>query len=293
MKAQETANAIIVRAGETIYRFDRSTGLCQSIQNNGTELLASPIAPTVWRAPTDNDRKIRLDWERIFLDRAHSQCSDCVWETLSTGEVKITARLLLGADGALPVAHMEITYTVDKSGALTVESQSALREDLPMLPRFGFRFAMPKGNELMHYFGMGPCCSYVDKCHAARMGEYSTTVSEHFEHFVRPQENMAHNGTRRLAITNLSGLGLQIAKDNGDFSFNCSHFSPEMLNATRHDSELIPSDLTFVHVDYKNSGIGSSSCGPVVLGKDYRVEDKEISFSFSIRPISTGKNELY
>ena len=38
-----------------------------------------------------------------------------------------------------------------------------------------------------------------------------------------------------------------------------------------------------VAIDYKNSGIGSNSCGPELL-EQYRLDDKEISYEFSIVP---------
>ena len=48
-----------------------------------------------------------------------------------------------------------------------------------------------------------------------------------------------------------------------------------------HESELIQSDNTIVRIDYKNSGIGSNSCGPELL-KQYRLNEKNIDFEFLI-----------
>ncbi|NLK39041.1 MAG: DUF4981 domain-containing protein [Clostridiales bacterium] len=53
---EEDSRTITVYAGETIYRFDKIQGLVYSIIDNGKELLEAPITPTIWRAPTDNDR---------------------------------------------------------------------------------------------------------------------------------------------------------------------------------------------------------------------------------------------
>ena len=137
----------------------------------------------------------------------------------------------------------------------------------------------------MSYFGRGPYESYPDKRHASRMGLYSTTVTEHFEPYIRPQENMAHTDTAWLTVGDESGHGLKICggANSPKFSFNCCHFTTEQLTMTSHDYELIPIDETVVHIDYKHSGIGSNSCGPRLDDK-YRLNEKDISFSFRILP---------
>ena len=49
-----------------------------------------------------------------------------------------------------------------------------------------------------------------------------------------------------------------------------------------HQDELIPDDAINLRVDYKNSGIGSNSCGPELLEK-YRLSEKRINFTFFIQ----------
>ena len=48
-----------------------------------------------------------------------------------------------------------------------------------------------------------------------------------------------------------------------------------------HTDELVENDSIVVRIDYKNSGIGSNSCGPKLLD-EYRLNEKEITFEFSI-----------
>ena len=140
----------------------------------------------------------------------------------------------------------------------------------------------------MKYFGRGPFESYIDKRHASKMGLYTSTVTEHFEHYIKPQENMAHADTAYLAISNENGEGLLLtgADKSPSFSFNCSHFTTEQLTNTMHDYELIPLEDTVVHIDYRHSGIGSNSCGPR-LEDSLRLLDKQFEFSFRILPCMT------
>ena len=48
-----------------------------------------------------------------------------------------------------------------------------------------------------------------------------------------------------------------------------------------HIDELPVSDKVSMRIDYKNSGIGSNSCGPMLLEK-YRLNEKKIEFDFEI-----------
>ena len=53
------------------------------------------------------------------------------------------------------------------------------------------------------------------------------------------------------------------------------------LFRAEHTDELVKDGKTHLRIDYKVSGIGSNSCGPE-LEKQYRLDEKEIRFSFSI-----------
>ena len=55
-----------------------------------------------------------------------------------------------------------------------------------------------------------------------------------------------------------------------------------VLFRTRHAAELTKDGTTHVRIDYKNSGIGSSSCGPALM-EQYRLREKEICFRFAMQ----------
>jgi len=128
--------------------------------------------------------------------------------------------------------------------------------------------------------------TYEDKRLAGLVGIYSSTVTDHFEHYVRPQENMAHVETRWARICSEAGHGLLVlpAEETDSFSFNCSHFTPLMLTQTAHDYELVPKKETVVNVDYRHAGIGSGSCGPILQEK-YRLLPGDYQFAFRLLPV--------
>ena len=254
----------------------------------GREMLASPMLPTVWRAPTDNDRRIKNEWFSVGYYLFQVRCAAFALAEQTDKEAVLTAEYYLGESAKAEFMRVNTTYRIFAKGGMQVTTQAQLLQypyakPLPFLPRFGYEFLMPEENEMLSYFGRGPVESYADKRHASRQGVFCSKVHDHFEHYVRPQENMAHTDTEWAAVTNLLGHGLLVLGNEGAFSFNCSHFTARQLTRTEHDYELKPLKETVVNIDYKHSGIGSHSCGPALV-PEYQLREKEFSFSFRLLP---------
>ena len=71
------------------------------------------------------------------------------------------------------------------------------------------------------------------------------------------------------------------------FSFNASYYTQEELEKKTHNYELTESDSLVFCVDYALNGIGSNSCGPVVL-EQYRFDDVLFRFQFTLIPYVKG-----
>lgn len=286
---EEDERAITVRAGETVYRVNKLHGTIDSIEDNGRELLTSPIRPTVWRAPTDNDSRIKNEWCKFGMDREEIHCYGATLGECTDKTATVRVRLSLGARALAPFLHADALYTFYAKGGVRLDFDVRVADGVPRLPRFGVIFSMPEGSERLRYFGRGPLESYADKRLASMLGEYETTVSEHFEHYVRPQENMAHADTKWAFVSDFSSHGLFFARTESDFSFNCSHFDPMQLTRAAHDYELIPRRDTVINLDFRQDGIGSNSCGPA-LNEKYQLKEKE--FRFSVRILPAFVNDL-
>ena len=290
LSVTEDDKTIKVIGNSTAYSFCKKSGLVYSIVDNGKEMLASPIEPAIWRAPTDNDRKIKLDWHAFRYDTAKNVCREISVVSASDKAVTVSASIGIDPIRIRPIAQLTVNYTVWADGSLVVNTHAKFRKSkfdsalvrIP-LPRFGFEFKMPEENERLRYFGMGDVESYIDKCQAAKKGVFETTVTDHFEHYVRPQENMAHIDTDWVAVSGLTGHGLYAFSTGNSFSFNCAHFTAKQLTETTHDYKLVPLKETVVNIDYRHAGIGSASCGPS-LNKNFRLSDDVIDFEFRIKP---------
>ena len=277
--------------GSTVYGISMISGLPVSIVSEGREMLASPAEFTVWRAPTDNDRVIKAEWRKDGLDRTQTRCDSCAVTGRGSDSCTVTAELSLLPAFRQHLARLTVKYTVTAGHGMEISCDAKFRKP-KFLPRFGMQFIMTEENERIRYYGCGPLESYEDKRLASSVGLYSCNVSDHFEHYVRPQENMAHVDTVWSAVTNLAGHGLIFIRSGRNFSFNCSHFTPAQLTATAHDWQLVPMKTTCVNIDYRNSGIGSNSCGPE-LDPKYRMTDDDFNFSFRILPANVDRTDPF
>ncbi len=308
---EETPSAYTVTFGDVTARVGKNTGLIESICAFGGEMLASPVVPTVWRAPTDNDVTVKQKWMSFGYDRIRT---NCYGTSVSFGEssVTVSARISMAAKSHVPVAELKVDYTFENGKAVKIDCSADITDiktvdywettevgdkwdgsvylKLPPLPRFGFKYTLLEGFEDVRYFGYGPHEAYEDKRLSTRMSLFRTTATDNFEPYIRPQENGAHWGCRFADVTSTAGRGLYFAAKS--FSLSVSHYSPEHLTETKHDYELTPERETTVIIDYRNSGLGSNSCGPQ-LAEEYTISERRIEFTHYIKPVFSGNADPF
>ena len=281
VELMESDRYINIAAGDTTWRVDKKSGLVDSIADNGTEFLTSPITPNIWRAPLDNDRNVRVKWQEAGLDHAQVKCYSCEVSDSDDKSVTVKTRQSLAANFHAPILYMDVLYTFMSDGTLEIAVKTDVKYDY-FLPRFGYEIIMPERFENVTYFGYGPGENYSDKILASQIRRFRTTVSDNFEPYVRPQDNSYHHKTRWANVANIAAQSLVFAAHDG-FEFNAQHYTAKQLTETAHDFELVPIKETAVYVDYKHSGTGSNSCGPE-LNPAYALNEKEFTFSFKIKP---------
>lgn len=288
LKQSETDKEILLSAGDVSLRFSRFSGLPVSYRVGEQEFFSDPLTPTIWHAPTDNERYIRTDWEEIGYDAAVPECDSIGIVASDAQSVLVEAHYRMSPIYRAPLMDLTVRYSFAADGTLTVHSHLERPEDQPHLPRFGFTFTLPAGHENLTWFGMGPGECYIDKRNASRMGVFAAKVTKHFEHYLRPQENMAHADTEWVRVTAPGGGILCVGAGNTPaFSFNCSHFTDRQLAGARHDYELKPLAGTVVHLDYRHAGIGSESCG-LPLDDRWKINERTIDFSFRLLPFGSS-----
>lgn len=137
------------------------------------------------------------------------------------------------------------------------------------MPRFGLTLTLPREYRSVSYLGYGPDESYQDKHRASWIDRFETSVDSLHEDYVRPQENGSHFHCYDVQVGPLRAEGRM------PFSFNASYYTEQELTEKGHNYELEKSGHVIWHLDYGMSGVGSNSCGPVLLEK-YRLDEEEI-----------------
>ena len=281
----ETERYITMSCGETSVTVDKEQGFITRITDNGADMIDRPIVPSMWRAPTDNDRGLKLEWIKFGLDNMIFNCKECKLEKQTDEEICVKSVVVAGTCYMNKIADIIMHYTLNNKGEILCELAVDIRKDLRDMPRFGLEIVMPEGNERIKYFGRGPLESYSDRKYASHIGEFETTVTENFIHHVKPQENSSHCDIRYAFIGTPFGHGLTFRQfDKNDlFAFNAQHYSAMDLTNAMHDYELKERKETFVHIDFRVHGIGTGSCGPAPF-EEYLFTEKKFSCAIVIKP---------
>ncbi len=264
-------------SGVADYVISKRTGMLSAVVKNGENLLAAPVMLTAYRAPIDNERKIRQKWWREDirsaenLDRAFNK----VYSIEEDGDTVVCEGSLAGVARA-PFLRHKLRYFLTDEGKLCVQLDARVRENCFWLQRLGFEYTLPGAAEEFEYIGRGPEENYCDMHAHTLTGRYKSSAKREYFPYIMPQEHGNHTACRRLETGN--GLCFE-AEDL--FEINVSRYTAKALAAAMHTDELRADGAVHVRVDYKNSGVGSNSCGPELMEK-YRLDEKEISFCFAV-----------
>ncbi len=306
---KENNTSVTVYADRFCYVFDKASCGFSSIKVDGRELLKAPSTFTVWRAPCDNDRYEVYKWRNARLDM--SACYELDTEVSThEGFVAISSKFIIGAPGRRPLFNVKAEWSIFADGKITLHSEVSLGKGLRFepiangslnnpfddqcnvidyLPRFGFTFELDKRFDTVDFFGMGPFDSYCDRHNSSYMGKFSNKVSREYTPYIMPQESGNHYNTSWAYVHDSDGLGIAVINEGEAFEFSAIPYSAKELTKAKHNFELKESDKTVFTVNYKVSGVGSNSCGPL-LDEHYRFNEQEFKFNVKIIPLISSAN---
>ena len=284
LQVNENDTQIHIKGREFAYTIDKRTALFTEMKFAGREYLNHPMELNIWRAPTDNDMYIKTEWKKAHYDKAYTRAYTTEVVQGKHG-VKITSHASVVAETVQKILDVTITWKIEAAGKIDADIAVTKDDEFPDLPRFGVRMFLDKKLSAARYFGMGPQESYCDKHQAASHGLYQANVDDLHEDYIRPQENGSHYDCEYVELNN-SRYGIVVSAENA-FSFNASYYTQEELEKKTHNYELTESDSVVFCVDYALNGIGSNSCGPVVLDQ-YRFDDVLFRFQFTLIPYVKG-----
>ncbi|HVH06964.1 MAG TPA: glycoside hydrolase family 2 TIM barrel-domain containing protein [Myxococcota bacterium] len=278
---------------------DEATGRLTTLAIAGTELLAAAPRLALWRAPTDNDGVkqgptsavlgVRRKWLAWGLDRLRDELEVAFVVDLPDGARELRAeRRWIGADAEQPIRERE-RVRVLPGGDVLFEHAVEIPPRYDDLPRIGVELALAPGFEDVEWLGLGPHECYRDRRAAAIVGRFAARVDALFEPYVVPQEHGNRCGVRWVALRAGDGPGLLLVPPR-DGEFSASHFTAADLYGARRADDLVRRPETIVHLDLRNRGLGTASCGPDTLPR-YRIGSGTHRFAWRLRAFDPKRED--
>ena len=254
-------------------KFEKNSGLLVHLNYSGQDIIYNKLGPALnaYRAPTDNDMNLYADWD-IFdrwkeagLDNMDNKLIDFYHEKIDEHTAQLFTKIKYSANNESGFYHM-VHYKVHSDGIIHLKNRIVPYGELPQLPKLGIQCQLPETFENLQWFGRGPHENYPDRKESADVGLWHSTVEEQFVPYPKPQETGNKEDVRKLWLTNDSGQGIQIVSDSV-FAMTVLPFTAQEITAADHPTDLEPTDKTVLCLDYRQQGLGNSSCGPVCLDK--------------------------
>jgi len=137
--------------------------------------------------------------------------------------------------------------------------------------------------EKLTWFGRGPFENYCDRKRAALVDRYESSVTDQYVPYIMPQEHGNHTDVRWLALQGKNAtLGVEA---RGPLEFSASHYTAHDLQAAHHTYDLQPRPEVVLNLDYRQSGLGTQSCGPGVL-EQYTLKPGRYQWTYVLAPQS-------
>ena len=313
-RTKKQGNLLILSDDRAELVFDKSKGILVSYKFDGEELFDSEfgLRPNFWRGPTDNDYGNKWPMRtqafktssRQFNANARFDGDAIVAQYKLASGNTFTVRFTLGG------SVLGVRYSF--AGVAAKEAVE--------VPRIGFRMRLPASADRFSYFGRGPEENYNDRSSGIPEGIYSSSASEEFVPYVRPQECGHHTGCRYLQIGDLTvrGEGFEFnalrqsvedldGEEARHRDYQWHNFSPDevhdpaaaanKLRRQTHVNDIVDRDFVEVCIDGGHTGIGGYDSWGARTEPAYCLwSDKSYDYSFSIVPtalMSASKSMRY
>ncbi|MCR4832052.1 MAG: DUF4981 domain-containing protein, partial [Butyrivibrio sp.] len=282
-----------IRGDNFTVMFSREGKGLTSYRYGGKELIEMIPRPNFWRAPTDNDGGNRMAARYGQWKLASDYCQmgpvpgekgdgkDYPIIKKKATEVTLTYKYYLPTT---PRAEVLVDYTVYGDGRIAVAMDYKGNKKLPPMPEFGMMFKFNADYSNMTYYGRGPAENYNDRNKGARLGIFTSKVSDCVEKYLVPQETGNRTDVRWAKVTDNRGRGLLFEAENMNFS--ALPYTPNELENAAHPYELPPVHYTVVRASMLQMGVGGDDSWGSRTHEEFLLpNDKKLHFEFSFRGI--------
>lgn len=288
LQIKKDDNILSFKTDEVKGDFNFKTGKLTSYQLKEIQstFLAYP-EPYFWRATTDNDFGNEMQKKSTLWKDAHE--SDKVTSVTVGRQNEIGISIEVKKTLTEKQIPYTILYLIQNDGSIKITAKINMQGfDVPELPRFGMRMVLSGNYNNLEYYGRGPWENYSDRNTSAFIDIYQSTVADQFTwEYIRPQENGYKTDVRWLKLIDNKGEGIQISGEQ-PIGFSSLNVSTESLDAgetkkQRHTTDINSEDKVYLHVDYKQRGVGGDTSWGALPHKNYRLLDDTYTYTYTIQ----------
>jgi beta-galactosidase len=289
VKVEQGKKEVTIHVGNVTVAISKQTGLLTTFALNGKNMLVrrQSLEPYFWRAPCDNDYGNKMPQRSNLWHSAQTNTSIGKFTVGQPTDKGVAVDVDMKLND-LNQAY-RLRYLVGSDGSLTVSAAMDTRgKRLPEMPRFGMRMMLQQGFEGVEYYGRGPLESYPDRKTSQFVGRYTSTVSDLYYPYIRPQQNGNRSDVRWASISN-DKLGLVLTIDaETPFDFSALHFldedfDPGLERKMLHTKDMYPRRETCIILDNVLRGLGGDNSWGELPYKQYRHYEGDYRFSFTMK----------
>jgi evolved beta-galactosidase subunit alpha len=286
MTVREDHLQLVLETNQLKTVFSKVKGKLVSHEVDGEVIIESGPELTLWRAIIDNDMYKKDDWiNKYFLKNGKEQLVSFNY-VKQDGYVDIVIEKYFSTVNQGWGFHLQYHYKVTNEGvlSLTLNGKAVIRgKEIPqLLPRIGITMHVNQEHKDVIWYGRGPSESYQDSKRSQLMGLYHKTVEEMHTDYVYPQENGSRCDTSFLAVAKGEQAYLFNFNENRDFTIH--DYETDALEEAKHRGKIKKSPFHVLTIDYRQSGVGSNSCGEEQL-PSYRVDLRDFAIHFELRKV--------
>lgn len=244
-----------VKAGDSTFMI-APDGALTSWRKSGFEMLEGCFEPYFWKPVNDNQE--HSDYPATT--KVWREASDTRTVTAMSAARQKDRSLVVTVRMKLPVdADYTLRYRFYPDGAVKVSADYVpAADDIPGMPKFGFRMRVKAGYRTVDWFGRGPWENYPDRKLGALVGHYSMPVDDFMVDYVHTQDNSNRCDVRRFTLSLAPGRPDVEVTGDDPFNFRVWTCSEEDIEAAQHGYELPVRDFITVNIDKDIIGVGGN-----------------------------------
>ena len=289
LQVTEGQGGLTVENSRVTAKFSTVFGKLISFGKDGKEYLTEGPRMNVYRATIDNDMYKKEDWMNKYFIQKPVEETEYVSCLKEDDKVIVRIGTFFSCYNQSWGFECDYTYTVYSCGQMKVEIQGKAVQrgklEPAFLPRIGVIMKGNKNFQKTMWYGMGPGESYVDSKAASIMEIYENTVDGMMTDYVFPQENGHHEQVKWFRIGD--GKDGLLCKMEEKLGLNLANYTDESLEKAQHPFEIEKADDVIIHLDYRQSGLGSNSCGEEQL-EENKVKLQDFAMAFTVQAAECG-----